>query len=228
MAGNEEHDGAVENIPLVFAVCSEVCGSLPWGFNISGQALFPEVECLAQMDEQLARHQVLVTPAPTQAPGDNGNPPCFGQVVTFTCCCTSFPAPCGSCSFLPVICKRVGFCFPLCLASPRVLWRAGFSGLSLKHPVFKRHCRRCCISCHSNNSVLCTCSESSGERGQLMCQGCHQGEQVPFPPGSLLLDPCMPRQERGERALLQSLFPVYWTCLTAGLGFALPGFLLSV
>lgn len=29
---------------------------------------------LAQVDEQLSRHQVLPTPAPTQAPGDNGNP----------------------------------------------------------------------------------------------------------------------------------------------------------
>lgn len=32
--------------------------------------------------------------------------------------------------------------------------------------------------------------------------------QVPFPAGFLLLDPRTPRQESGERALLQSLFLV--------------------
>lgn len=108
MARNEDNDGAVENTEntfLVFAVSSDVCGALPWRFNISGQSLFPGGECLAQVDEQLAQHQVLATPAPTQAPGDKGNLPCFGQFVTFTCCCTWSPAPCA-----PDL-QRAGFLF---------------------------------------------------------------------------------------------------------------------
>lgn len=86
VAANEEYDGAVENKLLVFMVFSDVYGSVPWRFNISGQSLFPGGECLARVEEQLARHQGLASPAPTQAPGDKGDPPCFGHLVTLTCC----------------------------------------------------------------------------------------------------------------------------------------------
>lgn len=147
-------------------VFSDVYGSVPWRFNISGQSLFPGGECLARVEEQLARHQGLASPAPTQAPGDKGDPPCFGHLVTLTCCWTWSPAPCGNCTFLPLICKGMGFCFPL----QRDLWRTGLPGLSLKHPLFKRHCHIYCTSHHNNSSILCSCRENSGEQVPLKWQ----------------------------------------------------------
>lgn len=41
MTGNQEYGDAVENTLLVFTVSSDVCVSLLWRFNISGQSLFP-------------------------------------------------------------------------------------------------------------------------------------------------------------------------------------------